>query len=474
MENQAQTLSLTLSQRLTLTPQLKQSIEILGLGHEDLNALLQKHTESNPFLELTKPNFQTINRYNNNIVSSNSSNTSSQTNFNTDDETEDIFNLTEAHTDYRDELHEQLYMQKHDSRTLALVQYLIENLDEHGYLETTLDDLLLSLPAQLNITLRELDNALAILQNLEPVGIGSRNIAEFFCIQLQNLALKTSIQTHKNQYLLAYYVCTHHSELLFKQQYAKIARALNMHVQDIEQTYKTIQALLPYPIQAQANFNPADNIYHITPDFFILKNTQDDGDGLWYFEMNELLIPKISINQIYAENMQSLTAENGVYVKKKIQEANWLIKSVQQRFDTITKVMHIIIEQQQAYFNYGDIAMQPLVMQNIADDLDMHVSTISRALKNKYLQCSLGIYPLSYFFSRGLNTYSGGLVSSKTICACIKHLISIEDKCKPWSDEQLLEKLNEQGMNLCRRTVAKYRKNLNIHSSSKRKIKQVK
>ncbi len=483
-----QTLALTLTQRLTLTPQLKQSIEILGLSHEDLHSLLEKHSESNPFLELSKPNFKTSNQYeqpnvdspseqyNNLILSKNASSqinnndihaTINNKNYDVDDdaESDNIFNLTEAHTDYRDELHEQLYMQKYDTRTLSLVQYLIENLDDHGYLEYTLNELLLSLPVQLSINLEELESALAILQSLEPIGVGAQNTEDFFCIQLKQLALNTKNEKRKNEYLLAYYVCKKYSTLLFKKQYAKIARSLNINVQEIEQTFKTIQALKPYPIEGDLH-QPA-SAYHITPDFFIFKNE----DSMWCFEINQMLVPKISINQIYAENMQSLTAENSIYVKKKLQEAHWLIKSIQQRFDTITKVMQAIVQQQQAYFNYGDIAMQPLIMQNIADDLDIHVSTVSRALKNKYLQCKLGILPLSYFFSRGLSTYSGGLVSNKTIYACIKQIIEVENKQKPLPDEIIAEKLQEQGMNLCRRTVAKYRKNLNIQSSSKRKIK---
>ncbi len=446
---QEQTLSLT--HRLTLTPQLKQSIEMLALGHEDLNTLIQTQTESNPFLELSKPN----------IFNSKYTNSSASSKY-ADEEQEDIFNLTAAQVNYRYELHQQLYIKKLDDRTLALVQYLIENLNDNGYLDETLDELIKSLPRQANITIDELEKAVYILQKLEPVGVGSRTTAEYLCIQLQSKAYKTSNKDKKNCCLLAYHICDKFFNLFTQQQFNKISNSLNINISEINQAINEIKKLKLYPIQETGE---SDSSYHITPDFFVSQDEQ----GLWNIQLNQELMPKLSINSIYAESINSLTSDNENYVKRKIQEAVWLIKSIKQRFETLFKVASIIIQEQQAFFSHGNMAMRPLVMQSIADDLYMHVSTISRAIKNKYLQCPSGIYPLNYFLNSYLLTEAGGYVSSKTITACIKNIIDEENKNTPLSDDEICRELQHQGIMIARRTISKYRHELGILASTKRK-----
>jgi RNA polymerase sigma-54 factor len=448
---QEQTLNLTLSHRLTLTPQLKQSIEMLALGHEDLNNLIQSQTESNPFLELSKPS----------VFTSNYGNNSVNTKY-VDEEQEDIFNLTAAQVNYRDDLHEQLYIKKLDNRTLALIQYLIENLDDNGYLAESLDELITALPQQAKITLNEFEQALFILQDLEPIGIGSRDTKEYLCIQLKHLALKTTNKNTKNNYLLAYHICNEYFNLFSKNQIQKIAQSLNIDIQEINQAIGLIKKLKVYPIQESGE---GDSIYHITPDFFVFQNELEE----WNIQLNQDLMPKLSINNIYAQSINSLTTDNANYVKQKLQEASWLIKSIQQRFDTLFKVASMIIQEQQAFFSHGNMAMRPLIMQSIADDLHMHVSTISRAIKNKYLQCPAGIYPLNYFFNSCVSTDVGGYVSSKTITECIRNMVEEENKLLPLSDDEMCKQLQQQGMIIARRTIAKYRQELGILSSTKRK-----
>ncbi|MFM2344132.1 MAG: hypothetical protein RLZZ210_742 [Pseudomonadota bacterium] len=448
---QEQTLNLTLSHRLTLTPQLKQSIEMLALGHEDLNNLIQSQTESNPFLELSKPS----------VFTSNYGNNSVNTKY-VDEEQEDIFNLTAAQVNYRDDLHEQLYIKKLDNRTLALIQYLIENLDDNGYLAESLDELITVLPQQAKITSNEFEQALFILQDLEPIGIGSRDTKEYLCIQLKHLALKTTNKNTKNNYLLAYHICNEYFNLFSKNQIQKIAQSLNIDIQEINQAIGLIKKLKVYPIQESGE---GDSIYHITPDFFVFQNELEE----WNIQLNQDLMPKLSINNIYAQSINSLTTDNANYVKQKLQEASWLIKSIQQRFDTLFKVASMIIQEQQAFFSHGNMAMRPLIMQSIADDLHMHVSTISRAIKNKYLQCPAGIYPLNYFFNSCVSTDVGGYVSSKTITECIRNMVEEENKLLPLSDDEMCKQLQQQGMIIARRTIAKYRQELGILSSTKRK-----
>jgi len=437
-----QDITLNLTQRLTLTPQLKQSIEILALSHDDLQALVQEQTEANPFLELTKPNFsdKLVAGYH-------------------DDNKEDIFNLTSAKESYKQDLHKQLHIKKIDTRILAIIQYLIENLDDNGYLEEDLSELLEGLPSSANISLKEMQQALEILQTLDPIGIGARNTKE--CLILQIKYKMSANKLKKDLYLLAIEICAKFLDLVAKSQFNKLSKLLNKNIDEITQAIKFINTLNIYPVKEDVS---QDSDYHITPDFFVKNNNHE-----WIIELNQDIMPKLSINNVYASSLNSLTADSIDYIKQKMQEANWLIKSLQQRFDTLLKVATLIIREQQSFFEHGSITMRPLVMQELADNLGIHVSTVSRALKSKYLQCPSGIYPLNYFLSSKLKTQVGGYISSKTIISCIEHII--KEESKPLSDEQIADYLKRQGIQVARRTIAKYRSQLGLPCAHIRKQK---
>jgi RNA polymerase sigma-54 factor len=337
-------------------------------------------------------------------------------------------------------------------RDRSLVRFLIEALDDDGYLSVPLDELWETLPPEYEIELEELEIALRHIQNFDPTGIGARSPRECLALQLKVLP-ESEVRT------LALAIVDKHLELLASRDFVRIRRSTGCSDTDLKSAQTLITGLDPRP---GARFAQVEARY-ITPDVIVKKLK-----GKWTAYINPDAYPRLRINRLYAEILSKQRRGNG-NLTGQLQEARWLIKNVQQRFDTIHRVTQAIVERQRQFFEHGEVAMRPLVLREIADILGLHESTVSRVTSQKYMATPRGIFELKYFFGSHVATDTGGACSATAIRALIKQLIGAEDGKKPLSDSQISEILGQQGIVVARRTVAKYRESLNIPPVNLRK-----
>ncbi|WP_080894680.1 RNA polymerase factor sigma-54, partial [Ralstonia solanacearum] len=361
--------------------------------------------------------------------------------------------LREAEPTMREFLMEQLAPLKLSTRDKGLVIFLIESLDDEGYLTGSLDEILTDLPAELEIELDELQAALRMLQSFDPAGIGARSAAECLTLQLQRLDSPAKP--------LALAIVNQHLELLAARDYTRLKKALSVDEGALKAAHELIRSLAPFPGHA---FGRAEADF-VVPDVVVRKTAAG-----WMAQLNPDVMPRLRINDMYAQILRSSRGESGAAnLQQKLQEARWLIKNIQQRFDTILRVSQAIVERQKSFFTHGEIAMRPLVLREIADTLGLHESTISRVTTNKYMATPMGTFELKYFFGSHVSTETGGAASSTAIRALIKQLVGAEDPKNPLSDSRIAELLGEQGFVVARRTVAKYREALKIPAVNLRK-----
>ncbi len=476
-----QTLQLKLSQHLALTPQLQQSIRLLQLSTLELNQEIEQFLQENPLLEReeggdeapayspsadalqvtqTTPATESAEPADTTAELSWGNEYSGSGNNNRDpnDESEhDAGEIQAAATSLRDHLTSQLAMTLLDARDRALVGFLIEALDEDGYLPQSLEELVEVLPEELGDDpeelLEELQIALRHIQNLEPAGIGARNPRE--CLELQLLNLPTESVRE-----LALVIVRKHLDQLAGRDFTRIKKATECNDDQLRAAHALILSLNPRP---GAQYGMADTRY-VVPDVAIRKVR-----GKWTASLNSDAIPKLRVNRLYADILRQNRGSGAGGLTGQLQEARWLIKNVQQRFDTILRVSQAIVDRQRAFFDHGEVAMRPLTLREIADTLGLHESTISRVTTQKYLSSPRGVYELKYFFGSHVATDTGGAASSTAIRALIKQLVSAEDGHKPLSDARIAEILGEQGIVVARRTVAKYRESLSIPPVNLRK-----
>ncbi len=477
-----QTLQLRLSQHLVLTPQLQQSIRLLQLSTLDLNQEIDQFLQGNPLLERDEPGddgaafapasegmqeVQPVEPGAEEASSASSSNSdadetpwasenfSSGNSRDANDENDSDFSDTQtAVSSLRDHLLTQLGMTHLSERDRALAGFLVEALDEDGYLGQTLEDLAEVLPEGFCETaeeaVEELQIALRHIQNLDPSGVAARSPCECLQLQLRNMAPGPVRD-------LSLAIVTHHLDQLAARDFTRIRKALGCSDDDLRAAHAQILSLNPRP---GAQYSVSDARY-VTPDVAVKKVR-----GRWTASLNREAMPRLRINRLYADILQR---NRGSGLAGQLQEAKWLIKNVQQRFDTILRVSQAIVDRQRAFFDHGEVAMRPLTLREIAEALNLHESTISRVTTQKYLSSPRGTYELKYFFGSHVATDSGGAASSTAIRALIKQLVSAEDQRKPLSDASLAEVLGEQGIVVARRTVAKYRESLGIPPVNLRK-----
>ena len=468
-----QSLQLKLSQHLALTPQLQQSIRLLQLSTLELEQELENYLLENPLLEREEEEYATQHTATSEkesestesaeteAVATPSSNeeeswlgeessySSSANSF--DDDDNDHQDIRAATTSLREHLSWQLGLMSIPERDRTLVQCLIEALDDDGYLTQSLEELAETLPAELEIEPEELQIALKHLQYFDPTGVGARNAQECLALQLEALPVDET-QT------LALTIVRQHLDLLAARDFVKLKKHTNCDDNQLRDAQFLIRSLNPRP---GAQYSALDARY-ITPDVVVRKIR-----GQWTVNINSDAFPRLRINNLYA---QILSKQRGSGLSGQLQEARWLIKNVQQRFDTILRVAQSIVDRQRQFFDHGEVAMRPLVLREIADILGLHESTISRVTTQKYMATPRGIFELKYFFGSHVATDAGGACSATAIRALIKQLISAEDQKKPLSDSQLSDILGQQGIVVARRTVAKYREALNIQPVKLRKV----
>ncbi len=360
----------------------------------------------------------------------------------------------EATTSLRDHLSAQLRVTQASPRDRALVMFLIESLDDDGYLAASLDEILADLPAELEVDVDELNAALALLHSFDPSGVGARSASE--CLRLQLLRLDPSPTR-----VLALEIVSQYLELLAARDFTRLRKHLKANDDELRDAHTLIRSLEPFPGSA---YGKAEADY-VVPDIIVKKSGQS-----WHAELNPEVVPRLRINHLYANILRNSRGDPSAgSLKQQLQEARWLIKNIQQRFDTILRVAQAIVERQKNFFAHGEIAMRPLVLREIADTLGLHESTVSRVTTGKYMLTPFGTLEFKYFFGSHVSTDTGGAASSTAIRALIKQLIGAEDPKSPLSDSRIAELLAEQGFVVARRTVAKYREALKIPAVNLRK-----
>jgi RNA polymerase sigma-54 factor len=483
-------LQLKLSQHLALTPQLQQSIKLLQLSTVEMQQEIENYLLENPMLErdddggnesyasaqqFDAPRSDAVERADHDEREERdarddrelaapgapsdvdddrwSSDAGTFTGAGRDDDDDsDAQDIHGSTPSLRDHLTWQMGVMQLSERDRSLVRFLIDALDDDGYLATPLAELLEGIPPEYEIELEDLEIALCHIQSFEPTGIGARSPQE--CLALQ---LKALPQSSEQQ--LALVIVEKHLELLAARDFARIRRLADCTEQALKAAHALIVSLDPRPGSRFAQMEAR----YITPDVIVKKLR-----GQWTAYINPDAYPRLRINRLYAEVLGRQRRGNG-NLTGQLQEARWLIKNVQQRFETIQRVTQAIVDRQRQFFEHGEVAMRPLVLREIADILGLHESTVSRVTSQKYMATPRGIFELKYFFGSHVSTDSGGACSATAIRALIKQLVGAEDGKKPLSDSQLSEILGQQGIVVARRTVAKYRESLNIPPVNLRK-----
>lgn len=491
-------LQLKMGQQLTMTPQLQQAIRLLQLSTLDLQQEIQTALDSNPLLDVdedfdNEPS-QDINsqREDTSDTKSSDDNQSDEPTaaddwsenipdeLSTDSEWDDTWqasaaptSMSESHSgsasgddydmdsrngstdDLQDHLLWQLNLTPMSDNDHLIAINIIEGVDDDGYLKVDLEDIVSSLDPELEIELDEVEAVLHLLQQFEPSGVCARNLQECLSLQLRQLPKETPWLP------LAQTLIDEHIELLGSKDYAALMRKLKVKEEELKVVIRGIQELNPRP---GSQIDPQTSEY-VIPDVMVRKIK-----GEWRVELNPEIAPKLRINDHYASMVKRAdsSADNN-FIKDHLQEARWFLKSLQSRNETLLKVAMKIVEYQQDFLEQGDEAMKPLVLHDIAEAVGMHESTISRVTTQKYMHTPAGIYELKYFFSSHVSTTSGGECSSTAIRAMIKKLIAAESAKKPLSDSKIANVLEEEGIKVARRTVAKYREAMHIPPSNERK-----
>lgn len=495
-----QSLQLRLGQQLTMTPQLQQAIRMLQLSTLELQQEIQQALESNLMLEeaedgeeSTEPstadeglevtaaeNHEEDTGDSDTIIGSDypeeagpTENDAIPDELPVDSVWDDIYEAgptgvaapagEEREFDYGDTTSEslrahllwQMQLMSLSETDILIAETIIDAIDEDGFLTITLEELLAGLQQQsAEIDLDEVKAVLHTVQNFEPAGVAARDLRESLLLQLRGLP-STTPWLKEAQTLLH-----DHFELLAGRDYNQLKRVLKLSEQELTCITQLIQQLNPRPGSQISNSRPE----YIVPDIMVKKIK-----GSWRVELNPDAAPRLRINHHYAGLIKQMNGSDSSTLKNHLQEARWFIKSLQSRNETLLRVATSIVEHQREFLEEGEVAMKPMVLHDIADELGMHESTISRTTTNKYMHTPRGIFELKYFFSSHVGTASGGECSSTAIRAMIKKLIAEEPRTKPLSDSKIADLLSSEGINVARRTVAKYREAMAIAPSNERK-----
>ncbi|MFV2056639.1 MAG: RNA polymerase factor sigma-54 [Thiohalomonadales bacterium] len=501
-----QTLQLKLGQQLTMTPQLQQAIRLLQLSSLELQAEIQEILETNPLLENSEENehikgdnshenpdhaqsqreetvlANDLNRTQLDTAEGSVNNSERDTDappsdipseLSVDSSWEDTYDTyspgtrtadsdnrayeNTAHTgnSLNEHLLWQMELTPFSDIEVTIAMQIIDAIDEHGYLSAPLEDIHQTIIDQADpeIELDEIEAVLTRIQYFDPPGIGARDLCESMRIQLNYLDADTPWLKE------AKLIVSNHFNLLANREYNLLMRRMKLSESNLQETVLLLKSLNPRP----GNKISDQQAEYVIPDVFIRKEKDR-----WKVELNPDVTPKLSINSLYAHLAQGNNRDSA-YMKNHLQEARWFLKSLRSRNDTLLKVATCIVERQQDFLEFGDEAMKPLVMHDVAEVVNMHESTISRVTTKKYMHTPKGIFELKYFFSSHVSTANGGECSATAIRAMLRKLIAAELRNKPLSDNKLASLLAEKGINVARRTVAKYREAMSIPPSNERK-----
>jgi RNA polymerase sigma-54 factor len=471
-------LQFRLNQQLTLTPQLQQAIRLLQLSQLELEAELRQIAEGNPLLEFeeesapgeTEEESFSPAAVETPTVDHNADDVADWAETDAPAETPIDFSLGSAsgsgnrgEEDFepqnaapetlQEHLLWQLNLSPFTSRQRLIGTIIIDALNADGYLAEGLEGVLAALPADLDASADEVEAVRRQLQRFDPTGIASLDLRDCLRVQLEQFAAATP---HRD---LALQIVASELELLARNDVPKLARKLRASEDDVAAAALLIRSLDPRPGAAL----DATPVEYVAPDVYAYKE-----GNRWKVSLNPDCQPRLGLNQHYCSLIAQARGEDASWMRGQLQEARWLIKSLESRAETLLKVADAIVRRQSAFLDYGPEAMHPLVLREVAEEVAMHESTISRVTTRKYIHTPRGTFELKYFFSSGVSTEDGGGASATAIQAMIKKLIDAEDTRKPLSDQALAEELNRKGIQVARRTVAKYREALRIPSSSER------
>lgn len=361
-------------------------------------------------------------------------------------------------------LHEQLLMSPLSGDDIAIAEFIIGNIDDRGYLTCTVEEI--AEPLEVEVSAAE--RVLSVIQSFEPPGIGARDLAECLAIQLEAMAGEVIDEDRQ----LAIQIIRRHMEDLTKRRYSRITRALGIDNEQLKCALEMIETLQPNPgsssISDYSGLLMLDTeVPYVTPDLIVEKSGED-----WIVSLTDGGLPSLRINAGYAKLMKDGRGrkdDTRTYVSKKLNDARWLINAINQRRNTMLKVANYLVRAQMDWFEHGSSRLRPMVLQDVADAVEMHVSTISRVSNGKYMQTPHGVFELKYFFDSKVHNDEGEDVSARSVKETISKLIDGEDKKKPLSDQEIAAILGRDGLKIARRTVAKYRDQLGINSQRYRK-----
>jgi RNA polymerase sigma-54 factor len=438
-----------------MTQQMQLSIKLLQMSSLELEQYVQKEVQENPVLE-AKDTSNNVNSEEDSIdykklIKYLEFDNYSHHNYVKDDQEEvSPFAFISEKKSLKEYLKEQVRDISESDYMKSICFYMIENIDSRGYLDISDEEII----REVNISKESERHALKIIQSLEPYGVGARNIKECLKIQVEKKGIMDSN---------IYKIIDEYLELIAENKYSTIAKKLKIDVKQAQEYGDIIKLLEPKPSRG---FYTGEETKYIVPDAYIRKI-----DDKYYIVMNDDLLPRLSINTMYKDIINHEDDKDAVdYVKEKLNGAVFLIKSIQHRKSTIYRVIEKILELQKEYFDYGEQYLKPMTLKQIAEILNMHESTISRAVRDKYIYTNMGTIKIKDLFTTGISSpFNGEDVSVNLIKKTIRELVDNEDKKKPLSDQSICNILNRKNMNISRRTVAKYREELGIKSSKGRK-----
>jgi RNA polymerase sigma-54 factor len=476
---------LKMSQQLVMTPQLQQAIKLLQLSRLELVDLVRQELEENPILEesgdqaLDEEDGLPENERSDDLVGEEltvqdaipevtgesegladidwqsylegySIGGTTADNYEEDEDRPSYENLLTKGTSLAEHLLWQLGLSRIHPRDCHVATELIGNIDEDGYLKVPLEEMAEALSANVS----DVERILGLVQKFDPPGVGARSLQECLLIQVRQLEMSDS---------LVEIMLRDHIDNIEARRFNVIAKDLDIGLDDVLAAIRFISTLDPHPGRAYGQ----EDVHYVLPDIFV----QRIGDE-YVVTLNDEGLPNLRINSFYRSALsggKTVDAKTGEYIQEKMRGAVWLIKSIHQRQRTIYKVTKSIVKFQKDFFDRGIDYLMPLVLRDVAEDIEMHESTISRVTTNKYVQTPQGLYELKYFFNSSINTTGGDFIASESVKSRIKEIVAEENPKKPFSDQKIVELLEKRGISIARRTVTKYREMIGIRSSSERK-----
>ena len=456
-------LTLSQTQKLVMTPELRQAITILQLSTLELGQYIENQLLENPLLDVSDDIFKNDESAPKEAEEKESDSIDWEEYFQDGassgpvraereqkEEGVGYENFVSSTPSLQEHLMMQLHLSSISKTALKIGEFLIGNLDKNGYLTITTNEV----ARLLKVSEKEVEDSLAIIQSFDPSGVGSRNLVECLLLQIE----QRGIDAPKIKNLVK-----HHLDDLAEARFSKIAEALNISLTEVQHLKDILVTLDPKPGR---NYSSSNDVHYIIPDAVIEKVGNE-----YVVIMNDTISPRLSINSYYRSLLTSEDKESNIskFLSNRLDSALWLIRSIEQRRITLHKVIQSIVDVQRSFLDSGLIHLKPLTMKQIADMVGVHESTVSRAISGKYIQTPRGVFELKFFFQSGLERVNGTSVSSESIKKIMQEMISKEDPYNPLSDQKIADMLKKKGVTISRRTVAKYREEIGILSSAKRK-----